>query len=48
MDVESRIAQASKAFGALHKAVFRDNNLSLKTKRKILWGMHFVSVALWS
>ena len=33
-DVEKRIAQASRAFGTLHKAVFSDNNL-METKRKI-------------
>lgn len=35
VDVDKRIAQASKAFGALRKAVFLDKNLSLATKRKI-------------
>ena len=35
VDVERRMAQASRAFGALRKAVFLDNNLSLKTKRRI-------------
>ena len=34
-DVEERIAQASRAFGALHKAVFSDNNHKSETKRKI-------------
>ncbi len=34
-DVESRLAKASKAFGALRKAVFLDRNLSLQTKRKV-------------
>ena len=34
-DVEMRIAQASKAFGALCKAVFMDKNLTLYTKRMI-------------
>ena len=33
--MEKRIAQASRAFGALRKAVFSDNNLKLETKRKI-------------
>ncbi len=28
-------AKASRAFGALRKAVFRDNNLSHKTKRLV-------------
>ena len=32
-DVEMRIAQASRAFGALRKAVFMDKNLTLYTKR---------------
>ena len=35
MDIDRRIAQASKAFGALRKAVFLDRNLSLSTKRRI-------------
>ena len=35
VDVDKRITQASKAFGALRKAVFLDKNLSLATKRKI-------------
>ena len=34
--IEKRIAQASRAFGALRKAVFLDKNLSLKTKRAII------------
>ena len=34
-DVERRISQASKAFGALRKAVFLDKNLTLTTKRKV-------------
>ena len=33
--MERRIAQASKAFGALRKAVFLDKNLTLTTKRKV-------------
>ena len=35
VDVDRRVAQASKAFGALRKAVFLDKNLSLGTKRKL-------------
>ena len=35
MDVDRRVAQASKAFGALRKAVFLNKNLSLETKRKL-------------
>ena len=35
VDVERRVAQASRAFGALRKAVFLDKNLSRRTKRKI-------------
>ena len=35
MDVDRRVAQASKAFGALRKSVFMDKNLSLATKRKV-------------
>ena len=34
-EVEKRIAQASRAFGALRKAVFLEKNLSLNTKRAI-------------
>ncbi len=34
-EVGERIAKASRAFGALRKAVFRDNNLSHKTKRLV-------------
>ena len=35
VDLESRIVQASKTFGALRKAVFLDKNLTLTTKRKV-------------
>ena len=34
-DVDRRIAQASKAFGALRKPVFNNRDLSLKTKHKV-------------
>ncbi len=34
-DVERRLAQASREFGALRKAVFLDRNLRLQTKRKV-------------
>ena len=34
-EVNRRVAQASKAFGALRKAVFLDKNLSMATKRRI-------------
>ena len=34
-DVKRRVAQASRAFGALWKSVFLDENLNLTTKRKI-------------
>ncbi len=34
-EVGERIARASKAFGALKEPVFRDSNLSLKTKRQV-------------
>ena len=34
-DVNRRVAQASKAFGALRKAVFLDKNQRMATKRKI-------------
>jgi hypothetical protein len=32
-DVSNRISRASKAFGALRKAVFLDKNLTLQTKK---------------
>ena len=35
MDVENRTAKASRAFGALRKAVFLDKDLLLCTKRKV-------------
>ena len=35
VDVDRRVAQASKAFGALRKSVFLDKNLSLATKRRL-------------
>ena len=35
MDVDRRVAQASKAFGALRKSVFLDKSLSLATKRRL-------------
>ena len=34
-DVDRRVAQASRAFGALRKAVFLDKDLTLTTKRKV-------------
>ena len=34
-DVNRRVVQASRAFGALRKSVFLDKNLSLIAKRKI-------------
>ena len=34
-EVKERIAKASRAFGALKEPVFRDNNLSLATKRLV-------------
>ncbi len=34
-EVGERIAKASKAFGALREPVFRDSNLSLRTKREV-------------
>ena len=34
-DVENRIAKASRAFGSLKRPVFRDKDLSLKTKRLV-------------
>ena len=34
-EIDKRIASASKAFGALRRAVFKDNNLSITTKRLI-------------
>ena len=35
MDAEDRIGRASRAFGSLCRPVFRDGNLSLKTKRMV-------------
>ena len=35
VDVSRRLAQASKAFGTLHKAVFGNKDLTLETKRDI-------------
>ena len=35
MDAEGRIGRASRAFGSLYRPVFRDGNLSLKTKRMV-------------
>ena len=34
-EVDRRIANASKAFGALRRAVFKDSNLTITTKRKV-------------
>ena len=34
-EVDRRIANASKAFGALRRAVFKDTNLSVNTKRSV-------------
>lgn len=34
-EIDKRIASASKAFGALRQPVFKDNNLSVTTKRRI-------------
>ena len=45
-DVEIRIAQASRAFVALHKAVFMDKNLTLYTKR-IIYNACVLSVLLY-
>ena len=33
VEIEKRLASASKAFGALRQAVFKDAHLSLNTKR---------------
>ena len=35
VDVDKQLAQASKAFGALRKAVFMDKNLHLSIKKRI-------------
>ena len=35
VDVDKQLAQASKVFGALRKAVFMDRNLSLSLKRRL-------------
>ena len=45
-DVDKRVAQALKAFGALKKAVFLDKNLSLTTKRR-LYNAYVLSVLLY-
>ncbi len=45
-EVGERIAKASRAFGALRKAVFRDKNLSLETKTCVQ-GCCVRSVAVW-
>ena len=34
-DIDKRIAQASRTFGALHQPVFNDRNLRVETKRKV-------------
>ena len=34
-EVGEKIAKVSKAFGALREPIFRDSNLSLRTKRKV-------------
>ena len=34
-EIDRRIANASKAFGALRQAVFKDANLSITTKRLV-------------
>ena len=34
-DVESRVAKASRAFGALRRTVFKGKDLTLKTKRLV-------------
>jgi len=34
-EIDKRIASASRAFGALRQAVFKDDNLSVDTKRKV-------------
>ena len=34
-EIDRRIANASKAFGALRQAVFKDTNLSITTKRLV-------------
>jgi len=45
-DVEKRVTQASKAFGALRRAVFLDKDLTLSTKRKVYQG-YVLSVLLY-
>ena len=47
VDVDRRVAQASKAFGALRKSVFLDKSLSLATKRR-LYNACVLSVLLYS
>ena len=46
VDVNRRVAQASKSFGALRMSVFLDKNLSLITKRKI-YNARVLSVLLY-
>ena len=45
-EVNRRVAQASKAFGALRKAVFLDKNLRMATKRRI-YNARVLSVLLY-
>lgn len=35
MEIDSRIAKASRAFGCLRRAIFQDRNLSVETKRQV-------------
>ena len=48
IDVEKRIAQASRAFGALRKAVFLDRNTHATNKEEDIPGMCAVSTPTWS
>ena len=45
-EVDRRVENASKAFGALRRAVFKDSNLSVKTKRSV-YGACLMSVLLY-
>jgi len=42
-DVSRRVAQASKAFGALRKAAFLDKDLKLAAKKRVYFKMHVSS-----
>ena len=45
-EIDGRIANASKTFGALRQAVFTDANLSITTKRLVYYQACVLSVLL--